>query len=150
VSEIILLVCTAAGKKVIIGWRDYIWGFFMRIRDEQMDAMKVAALDSFEARMVQHTMEYFPDKAKCHGEEGLRRIIRHGVLAAKKYGLIAEMHVAKYIDLLIVLSFAFASRENHSWADAILNRDDLDATDKLETLLKEMRKAGRSESRGRP
>jgi hypothetical protein len=116
----------------------------MRIRQEQIEALKTVALRSFEQRLMSHLREFFPDESRRIGEQRLLATIRRGMARAGKYGLVSEYDVARYIDLSVVLGPDFDSGERYPWAKEILNRDDLDGEFKLEALLGETRRLLRS------
>jgi hypothetical protein len=90
-----------------------------KVRREQMEAYREAALRDFEGRVVEHVARCFPDRLATLGEDGLRRMIRAGVERAGVHGVVAARDVCKFIDLMLVFGVNF-DRERE-WAREILD-----------------------------
>jgi hypothetical protein len=106
-----------------------------------MDVFKVAAAESFEQRMIIHVTKHFTEQTRHGTQEQIRNAVRQGVLAAQRYGMVSERHVAKYIDISMLLGLDFDSGSDYPWATEILNHANLTATDKLDALINEIRQA---------
>ena len=104
------------------------------IRDEQMEALRLAAMKSFEQRMVRHLNEHFPEECRRAGAERIRGAISQGVYRAGQYGIVSERDVARYIDLSVVLGLDFDSGKRYPWAKEILARKDNGPPQKLQAL----------------
>jgi hypothetical protein len=89
-----------------------------KVRREQMEAYREAAVRDFEGRMVEHVARCFPDHFATLGEDGLRQVIRAGVQRAGAHGVVAARDVCKFIDLMLVFGEEF-DRER-GWAREIL------------------------------
>ncbi len=89
-----------------------------KVRREQMDAYREAALRDFEDRVVRHVGRCLPDRLATMGEGAVREVIRLGIQRAEGYGIVAERHVCKFIDLMLVFGVSFD--EDRGWAQEIL------------------------------
>ena len=106
----------------------------LRIRQEQMKVLSDYMLKRFEDRMVAHLRREFPVKCEAMGEEAVRDSIREGLCRAPRYGLEAEAHVARYVDLMYMLSHDFDTDAERPWAAAVLNDKSLGPRAKLQKL----------------
>ncbi|MCD6303567.1 MAG: hypothetical protein J7M21_01225 [Planctomycetes bacterium] len=108
----------------------------MKIRKEQMDAFSEPLMRSFECRLVRHVEKVFPDECGQLGDEAVRQRVRKGIRDARKYGVVIEYDVARYVDLMFILSEDFDDNDEFPWARRILNHPDLDGRAKMDRLYK--------------
>jgi len=91
------------------------------IRQKQMEAFSQAAIQSFEDRMVIHLNEFFSEQCKALGEQKTREAIRYGIQRAAIYGIVSELDVCDYIDLMFAFGRDFDKDPQLPWAGQILN-----------------------------
>jgi hypothetical protein len=91
------------------------------IRKEQLAILEKKEIEKFGERMVAHLRKVFPERSEVLGDNGLRDLIRYGVLRSASYRIVAERDVCKYIDLMMVFGRDFDQSRQYSWAAAILN-----------------------------
>lgn len=104
------------------------------IRKEQIEAFARVGLKKFEAKMVKHFHEVFPEWSKATGDEQLAEFVRHGVARAGNYGLIIELDVVRYLHVMQALGRDFDSSERTAWARPLLERKDITPADKMDLL----------------
>ena len=115
------------------------------IRKEQMEALEQAVLEGFEDRMVVHLQGFFPGRCAELGDDGMREMVRYGMERAKSYGIVNELDVCRYIDLMIFFGRDFDTDPETPWAGRILSMESLtDPTAKIDRLYEEeMKKLGK-------
>jgi len=94
-----------------------------KVRREQMDAYREAALRDFEHRVVQHVERCLPDRLATMGEDGVRRVIRSGIDRAATHRITAEQDVCRFIDMMLVFGAEFDQEQ--PWAREVLERERL-------------------------
>ena len=105
------------------------------IRHEQYDTLGQASRADFEARMVQHLNQFFPNECRKAGPERVLAAIRQGIERAAGYRIVGERDVARYIDLSVVLGLKFDTSRRYPWAAEILNDPRLNGDQKVRALL---------------
>ena len=93
----------------------------MIIRKQQMNSLEVDARKRFIDFMQDHLSQHFPDHVQALDPEGVRRAIEAGIERAKKYGIISERDVCKFIDLQFAFGESFDSDGTYPWATEVLN-----------------------------
>lgn len=102
-----------------------------KVRREQMQAYREAALRDFEDRMVAHVERCFPQRLTALGAESVREVIRLGIERAAGHGIVTERDVCKFIDLMLVLGPTF---DEEPWAREILVEPNRGSWRKLDEL----------------
>lgn len=92
----------------------------MKIRKKQMSSLEVDARKRFIDFMRNHLSQHFPDHVQALNPEGVRRAIEAGIERAKKYGIISERDVCKFIDLQFAFGESFDSDGTYRWATEVL------------------------------
>jgi hypothetical protein len=95
----------------------------MIIRRQQLDAFAQAAVSDFEKRMCVHLWRFFPGRCAALGENAVVELVRAGIQAGKRYTILTERDVARYIDLAAQLEGGADIGHEHSWAREILVAD---------------------------
>ena len=108
----------------------------MKIRKEQMDALRKSREDAFVARMVKHLRNDFrKGRVTQHIAEGdLEALVRRGITDAEKYGVIYEDDVRLYIECMVVLGPMFDQDQRCGWAGELLRQEGLDGTTKMDQI----------------
>ncbi len=70
--------------------------------------------------MVVHLNKHFPKNCAALGEAGVREAIGAGIASAKKYGIVSERDVCKYINLMFAFGRDFDVDPKLPWAAQIL------------------------------
>jgi hypothetical protein len=104
-----------------------------KIRPEQIESFRQAALASFEDEMAAHSKVFTPKLAKALGEEQLRVALRFAVERAGRYGFTNRGSVRLYIELSFLFGSRFDSDPQYPWAGAFL-RDPDDQMQRAERL----------------
>lgn len=90
------------------------------IRREQMEAFRVAAMQTFASEMVAHLAEFSPPVFRAAGEAQVRQMIGLGVERAASYGLRFRGPVRLYLELMMLFGCQFDSDPQYPWAREIL------------------------------
>lgn len=106
----------------------------VRIRREQMEALRRPIAKRFEDEMYAYLVEVFPEQCGAEGEPAVRDHIRKGMQRAEEYGITIEADVARYVELMYVWSPEFDEDPDLPWAQAVLTTEGLDGTRKVERL----------------
>lgn len=106
----------------------------MRIRREQMDALRAHMARQFEDRLVADVHELFPKECSALGAEGVREQVRGGCAAAEAHGFETEADVARYVYLMFALCPDFDTSPRYPWAAAILSDEALEPPQKIDAL----------------
>jgi len=92
----------------------------MKLRKAQIEALSRAVMKGFEDRMAAHLERFFPDDHALLGDVGVRAEIRRGIERAKRYGIVCERCVCKFLDVLFAFGRGFDTSVAFPWAAAIL------------------------------
>src|SRR4051794_26634806 len=79
----------------------------LTIRNEQVEAFRLAALRAFEDDMVRDLKGFAPAIYETRGEPILRQLIRVGIGRAKGYGFTNRGPVRLYIELMVLFGCDF-------------------------------------------
>jgi hypothetical protein len=107
----------------------------LKIRTEQLDALEADLLRRFEERAIEHLRMHFHDLTQLFSDEQLRQRIRECTVRSKRYGLSSEQEIMCFADTTFLLGNDFDLDPAISWARDLLDDNELDSSDKAETLL---------------
>jgi hypothetical protein len=98
-----------------------------------MMAFSKYLLDDYVKGVRCHLEAHFPKELNEQGinEPDLDQFVLQGMIEARKYGVTKEFDVRLYIECLVSLGPKFAKNKDTAWAGVILNRDDIDGTEKM-------------------
>ena len=106
-----------------------------------MNVLEQYMIKRFENRMVTHLHKYFPEKSISLGSEGLLSVIRYGISWAKKYGIVIENDIGRYINLMFVFGKKFDMNPDLPWASKVLKDVYCSkSSDKMDMLYKKAEK----------
>lgn len=74
----------------------------LTIRQDQVDAFRQNALRNFEEKIILELKELFPHFTQKLGESGLRDVVKHGILKARRYGIVRRCDVGRYIAIMLM------------------------------------------------
>ena len=84
--------------------------------------------------MEAHLRSNFPERASSLDPPALSGVVQSGIDQAAKYGIETEPDIRRYLELALQYGAAFDADPKCAWASEILNRTDLDGTQKINLL----------------
>ena len=105
----------------------------LQIDKEQMNALEVAALQSFEDATVAHVRGFASKHYEVIGEAGVRQVIRLGITRAKRYGFTNHGPVRLHIELMFMFGSDFDTDPLLPWASSALQ--DSESSDQMELAM---------------
>jgi len=105
-----------------------------KIRREQKEAFKAAAVHDFETEMVRHIERCLPARHAELGEIVVRELIQQGIERAAGHGIVSERGTCIYVHAMLVLGRDFEVDERYARTSAILKHPSLSEWTKAELL----------------
>jgi hypothetical protein len=102
------------------------------IRNEQMKAFGRAMEQRFAERMLRRLRRNYSSRIAQLSDEEVRGLIRQAIETSRKYGMVTETEVARYLNYVISYGAEFDRTED--WAAAILNTAGLTGRQKLDRI----------------
>lgn len=93
----------------------------LRIRAEQNEVFKQAAVRRFEGEMIVHLRQFAPKHFKILEEGDIRKVVRSALERAPQYGLTSERSIRYYVEVMLMLGSGFDSDPQMPWSAEILN-----------------------------
>jgi hypothetical protein len=112
----------------------------LKIREQQVEALRRAAEKVFETRMVAHLRQHFPGPCEALDHEGLRERIRFGIARARRHGFTSQKDHCRFVDLMFVLGDRFDEDPQLPWVSAILADATVAPNDTMRSLYGEARR----------
>lgn len=108
----------------------------LRIRTEQLEALRAPALDDFIDEMMLHVHEYFPRESMALGLEAVRERIEDGIKKAETHGVTSPRGVCKYINMMMTFGPDFDTHPDTApWVRPILDDPEVpDGTARMDIL----------------
>lgn len=108
----------------------------LRIRTEQIEALRTPALDDFVDEMMLHVHEFFPKESMELGVQAVRERVEDGIKRAEAHGVRSPRGVCKYINLMMVFGPDFDTHPDTApWARPILDDPEVpDGTARMDLL----------------
>ncbi len=106
----------------------------LKIRAEQIEALRQPLLSRFEDEMVLHLNSAFEAEVHNRTEDDLRGLIRRGITKAESYEIVKSHDVSRYIEYMVCYGEAFDQDAQLPWAGRILQDQSLDGTAKMNRL----------------
>jgi len=98
-----------------------------------MQVFNNQVLEDFETRVYLHlTSEYA--SARCTTENEVRQLIRLGIQRANGYRITTEYDVARFIDLMYLLSPDFDSNPQSAWIRDVLSDPQIPDDKKMDLI----------------
>ncbi len=91
----------------------------LAIRPQQMRAFSARSEEDFIDRMLAHVRQFFPDAYSELDEAARRELIRSGIERARRYELLTERDICRFITLMFALDRDFDTR--YAWAAGLLS-----------------------------
>ena len=105
-----------------------------RISSAQMDVFTDYMLRQFIDTMVVSLRAASPRRCDELGGEGLRVLIRDGILSAKEHGVLLERDVERYLQCSLRHGEGFGEGSEADWADEILSAEGVTGTVKMNRI----------------
>lgn len=106
----------------------------LKIRKEQIDALRKYMLDQFTARMAVHLRSAFPEQTIDMLEQNLHNMIQHGIDKASDYDIKLEDNVQRFLECMITYGRDFDHNPKTRWAGDILRRKDINGFMKMNLI----------------
>jgi hypothetical protein len=113
-----------------------VWTVAFQIRDEQVAVFTRRLESQFARRMANHLRATFPKEVEKLGinDQGLEQLALRGLADARKYGVVNEGDVQRYLECMVILGPEFDTDERIPWAAQALRRTDLDGEAKMDQI----------------
>ncbi|HZS56460.1 MAG TPA: hypothetical protein VFA65_18790 [Bryobacteraceae bacterium] len=105
----------------------------LTIRNEQMEVLNNALRREYVQRVAAIFARRYPQKF-TGGTEQAASFVESNIPKALKYGIASELHVATFLNFLILHGEDFESRPECAWAVDILNSREGTGDDRVEWL----------------
>jgi hypothetical protein len=107
-----------------------------QIRAEQVAVFSRRLESQFASRTASHLRETLPKEVEKMGikDEELEPLALRGLADARKYGVVNEADIRRYIECMVVLGLRFDSDGRFPWAGQTLRRTDLDGEAKMDAI----------------
>jgi hypothetical protein len=92
----------------------------LTIRQEQMAAFSRVEVEKFEARMLTHLVQFFPNRCAAFREIEIRELIQYGIERARAHAITSERDISKYIGFMLVFGRDFDTDKRYPWASYLL------------------------------
>jgi hypothetical protein len=99
----------------------------LSIRDSQVAAMSAQARAGFVERMLMHWGRCFANHVHDRDTAGLQELIEKGTIRAAKYGIVAEIDVCLFLDVVLIFGLNFDDDPAYPWAGTALRSGYLSA-----------------------
>lgn len=111
----------------------------LRIRDDQIEALRKPALEDFKDEMFLHLHEFFPDECARMGALSVRAFVEDGIRRADGYQVFSPRGVCKYLNLMMALGPDFdTAPKTAPWVQPILTDTSIpDTTARMDLLSEE-------------
>jgi len=103
----------------------------LRIRPEQIRALRRDADEDLEPRLLDHLRRRHPEATALRGPEPLAAFVHHQLERAAGYGLASERDRARFVELALVFGDAFDADEALAWAGPTLRDSSLAPDDRM-------------------
>lgn len=107
----------------------------LKVRKEQIDVFKQAAVCSFEDRMVEHMKRFSPKHSNILDDSEIRECIRQAWEKAESYEFKSERSIRLYIEMSFMLGSGFDADPQMPWvAEMLANQFISDETGRIDRL----------------
>ena len=88
----------------------------------------------FENRLVTYLKQSYRERLKEIPEESVRRSVQEGIARAAAYDIKAEHDVARFVDLMYLMSRDFDTNPNTSWIHPVLKNTQIPAGKRMDMI----------------
>lgn len=92
----------------------------LKIRQSQVEALRLDAYRKFRARALDHVRKYFPNHVRVAGDAALEATVDHNLARANEHGFRTERTVLLYLTTAMMLGSGFDRSPAFPWAAEIL------------------------------
>lgn len=111
---------TAYLERVVGPNGEYIDRALQKLRQTPVEGFVTSGGGDFETYMRARLEAIYPEKCAHLGEDGVRALVRQGVVCARSHGLTTERGVVTAILLMLFLGSGFATDPQFPWAAAAI------------------------------
>jgi hypothetical protein len=111
----------------------------LQIREEHMAIFEERERELFEKRVVSHLERIWPARCGSLGSPAVLAVVRAGMGSSRRYGIVAELDVVRYIDLAFLLGPNFDRDPRLAWAGESLSNAALRPREKLDRVYARLR-----------
>jgi hypothetical protein len=104
------------------------------IRKSQMDELQSYMLSEYIETMVIQLKTVFPDNTENLTDMDLHVMIEKGIKSAAQYQVVLWDDVKRYLECMLTYGSDFDTRAETSWAKEILNKNNLNGTQKMDSI----------------
>jgi hypothetical protein len=104
------------------------------IRNAQLEAMRRARETQFVDRAVAHLRRTVPDRCAALGERRTRSSVALAMRKARRYQLVGERDILRYLNVMYWLGFSFDSDPAHAWVREQLSDPRLFPTERMQLV----------------
>lgn len=105
------------------------------IRQEQLSLLAIASMETLEENVAAHLRAVWPHETGAMSDEALMRWVRFGVEKGRRYEVVSEFDVARFLDLMFLFDANFDENEMLPWAREILDDPRLDGRMRVDALM---------------
>ncbi len=106
----------------------------LSIRREQLEALGLGRREAFIDRLVEKLRQHWTTECAALDDAALRQRVGDVMDRAARYGLRAEVDVARYVNITMALGPTFDEDPRYPWARAILEEEAFTPGKKVERL----------------
>lgn len=118
----------------------------LRIREEQVDALRIETRSAYIGRVCDHLRQCFPDRYEARDPREVQELVEAAIEAAAEFEIRAEREVCRYAVLCFVLGPSFA--EQRPGVLGILNDTSVDPPRRMNAVYAEIKAEMSSEGGG--
>lgn len=104
------------------------------LRQEQIEAFAAVRRRAFAERVLPLLRKHWPEECAALGEAAARERIESAVVRARRYGVVKEYDVLRFVNMTFALHEDFDTDERYPWAAAFLNDPGIPGTRKMDRL----------------
>jgi len=106
----------------------------LTITEAQIRALRDASRAAFGGRAIAHLRRRFPERTAPVEDARLRAFVYAGIGRAKRYGIVGEADVLRYLEYMLIYGARFDTDPELAWAGEILRRKGLGPTRRMDLI----------------
>jgi hypothetical protein len=114
--------------------------YVITLREEQVEVFQKRKQREFREKMILHLRKGFVSQTAEKTDDDLRILIDSGIKRAKRYRVVLEDDVQRYLECMLFCGEDFDSHPNFKWARVALRARNLTGTEKMDVIEKRRRR----------